>query len=249
MIVRLLFAIALLLSAPAFAADPAGRAVKVTQTARVLAAADASVRLLEVPGKVFTGDLITTDDQGEAQLEFRDDTRLVVGPNSRLSIDTFIYAGRATAREVTIDAVVGAFRFLSGRSSKEAYRINFPAGTIGIRGTEFDLTVDANGDGIVALWGGTAIVCDQSGRCAELTGRCSMLRLSVGGDFDWEQNAYDRTIVLEEAFPYAFQQGGLDPRFRVQTAFGCEIRDFNQTDPLTQGGGVVSPGTTTVIIK
>jgi hypothetical protein len=35
----------------------------------------------------------------------------------------------------------GSVRFLSGASDKKAYRINTPQGTIGVRGTAFDLTV------------------------------------------------------------------------------------------------------------
>ena len=74
-----------IIATPVLAADPAGEAVKVLATTR--AQGSVGERFLEARGAVFQGDLITTNTQGEAQLRFVDDTRLVVGPNSRVTIE------------------------------------------------------------------------------------------------------------------------------------------------------------------
>ncbi len=83
---------------------------------------------------IYSGDRIVTDNIGNAQIKFRDDTKLVVGPNSALVIDAFVFDKNDTARRVSISAIKGAFRFISGKSPKDVYRITTPTATIGIRG-------------------------------------------------------------------------------------------------------------------
>ncbi|HEX9904779.1 MAG TPA: FecR domain-containing protein [Propylenella sp.] len=89
---------------------------------------------MELEGAVFMGDEIVAGSKGLAQIRFIDDTRLVIGPNSRLKIDTFVFNPDNTAQRVTINALKGTFRFISGRSPPSAYSIRTPTSTIGIRG-------------------------------------------------------------------------------------------------------------------
>lgn len=91
-------------------------------------------RVLLQEAAVFSGDQIITGPTGEAQIKFRDETKLVVGPNSTMVIDAFVFAGEDTARQISINALRGAFRFISGNSPKDAYKITTPTSTIGIRG-------------------------------------------------------------------------------------------------------------------
>lgn len=91
-------------------------------------------RTLMVEAPVYSGDRIITGPTGEAQIRFRDDTRLVVGPNSTMVIDAFVFADDDTARQISINAVKGAFRFIAGNSPKDAYTITTPTSTIGVRG-------------------------------------------------------------------------------------------------------------------
>lgn len=219
--------------APAHAADPAGEAVKILETAR--AQGETGARFLKVRGPVFTGDVITTDQKGQAQLRFADDTRMVVGPNARLTIDSFVFAGRANARQVAIGAVRGAFRFITGRSDKGAYIINFPTGTIGVRGTEFDLTIEEDGTTLIALYDGGLRVCDRSEprrRCIDLDESCSVVEINPAGQFQWINNVYERTEMFDTDFPYAFRQRWLEPSWRVRSS-GCEIRDPTGAPPNT----------------
>ena len=57
-------------------------------------------RVLEVKGPVFMGDRVQTGASGEAQIEFRDNTRLVVGPNSLMTIDAFVFNENNTAKKM-----------------------------------------------------------------------------------------------------------------------------------------------------
>ena len=117
--------------APAVVAQPSGIVIAVVQQSE--ADGQTGRRTLAQEAPVFSGDRIITGPSGEAQVRFRDDTKLVVGPNSMMVIDAFIFSGD-TAREISINAVRGAFRFITGNSPKDAYSITTPTATIGVRG-------------------------------------------------------------------------------------------------------------------
>ncbi len=131
------FASALLVScllagaSPAFA-DPSGIVLAVIQQSE--ADGETGKRVLMPEKPIYSGDRIVTGPIGEAQIRFRDNTRLVVGPNSTMVIDAFVFDDSDTARQISINAVKGAFRFITGNSPKDAYKINTPTSTIGVRG-------------------------------------------------------------------------------------------------------------------
>ena len=117
---------------PTAALEPSGHAVKVDPA--VNATGPGGERLIELQGAVFMGDQIVAGSRGLAQIKFIDETRLVVGPNSRLTIDTFVFNPDLTARDVTVTVLKGTFRFISGKSPAGAYTIRSPMATVGIRG-------------------------------------------------------------------------------------------------------------------
>ena len=117
---------------PAAAVEPSGHAIRVDPA--VNATGPGGERLIELQGAVFMGDEIVASPNGLAQIKFIDNTRLVVGPNSRLTIDTFVFNPDLTARKVTITMLKGSFRFISGNSAPGAYTLRTPTMTVGIRG-------------------------------------------------------------------------------------------------------------------
>ena len=117
---------------PAAYAQPSGIVIAVVQQASV--DGQTGQKVLEREAPVFSGDSILTGPSGQAQVRFRDDTKLVVGPNSTMIIDAFVFNDDDTARQISINAVRGAFRFITGKSPKDAYSITTPTATIGVRG-------------------------------------------------------------------------------------------------------------------
>jgi hypothetical protein len=113
-------------------AQPDGIVLAVVQQAVIDAKTGKTTLMPANP--VYSGDRIVTGQVGNAQIRFRDDTKLVVGPNSMLLIDAFVFNKDDTARQVSISALKGAFRFISGNSPKDVYKITTPTATIGIRG-------------------------------------------------------------------------------------------------------------------
>ena len=128
----LAFLLSFAFAGPVFAIEPSGSAIRVDPA--VNASGITGSRLLVLEGAVFMGDEIVAQPHGLAQIRFIDNTRIVIGPNSRLRIDTFIFNPDYTAKNVTITAVKGVFRFISGNSPNGAYTIRTPTMTIGVRG-------------------------------------------------------------------------------------------------------------------
>jgi len=140
-----------------WALEPSGSTVSASKRAE--AEGPGGSRLLNAPGDVYQGDVITTNPEGQAQIRFVDDTRFVVGPNSRVTIDQFVFNPDGTATDVVMNTVKGTFRFISGQSPHEVYSINTPTMTIGVRGTQINVRVLAGGYSY-ANWGeGTGQAC------------------------------------------------------------------------------------------
>jgi hypothetical protein len=127
-----LLAAVFLASPAAVRAEPGGVVIAVVQSSEADGAT--GKRVLVEEGPVYSGDHIITGAIGQAQLKFRDGTKLVVGPNSMMTIDAFVFDDQNTARQISINAVRGAFRFIAGKSPKDVYSISTPTATIGVRG-------------------------------------------------------------------------------------------------------------------
>jgi len=115
------------------AAGSVGKAMAVIDAAS--ASGKIGDRALTVGAEVFIGDLVATDTVGEAQLLFSDGTRMVVGSNSSLVIDQFVFRGKSTENKFAVRALGGAFRFISGDSGDSAYSIRTPTATLGVGAT------------------------------------------------------------------------------------------------------------------
>jgi hypothetical protein len=212
-----------------WALEPSGTTLAVVQSAA--AAGETGSRVLQVEAPVFMGDRIKTGSVGEAQLRFRDQTRLVVGKNSSLLIDSFVFNDNNTASKVGMQALRGTFRFITGVSQKQAYSIRTPSMTIGVRGTRFDFSVSRSGETTFALFEGGARVCDRAGRCLELTGRCAVVVSSPGRGIRQLEGGTERAARLRADFPYIASQARLLPDFRVDTS-SCIVQHASLTDPV-----------------
>lgn len=136
---RLIALVSLIAFPGVLAANPVGQAVDVTRNAFLTR--DGQQSDLQQGGSVVLGDVITTGATGQVQLLFQDETKIAIGANSQLVIESILFNSSGTASDFTVNAVQGAFRFFSGKSEKSTYAIRTPKATMGIRGTVFDFTV------------------------------------------------------------------------------------------------------------
>lgn len=98
-----------------------------------------AARVLALNTSVVLNETVSTGTATRLEVTFKDNTRLTLGENAKLTLDRYVFnpaAGRGTIRF----RVVGAFRFLSGQVSKltrSDVSVTTPVATVGIRGTEF----------------------------------------------------------------------------------------------------------------
>jgi hypothetical protein len=227
-VVPVLGLVALAMAGPAAALEASGQVVAVIRDTS--ASGPAGDRALEAKGPVYSGDLIKTNGLGTAQILFADNTKMVVGPNSQVAVDDFVFSGSSKASTFAIDALRGSFRFITGASAKNVYSINTPTATIGVRGTAFDGHVAKDGTTTIAMWHGTVRLCDKATprRCTEISGTCSMVQLAPREDFNRVNDVYKRTDILDRLIPFAFRQAQLTSEFRVSSG-GCAIRNVDPT--------------------
>lgn len=119
--------------------------------------------------RVFANQGVQTATDSMAKFVFLDDTNMTLGPDSRVKLDTFVFDPQGSGRNIAVTAAKGAFRFVSGTSPSQAYKVTTPHAHIGVRGTTYDVRVE-NGRTLVVLQNGAVNVCMRnSARCSELT--------------------------------------------------------------------------------
>jgi hypothetical protein len=128
-----------LFASSGLAAERVGRTVEAEDT--VSGEGAVGKRVIARADPIYRNERLRSNVTGLGQFELGDGSKLVLGRNASLIVDRYVANGGGTAKNVTLRLVSGSVRFLSGASDKKAYRINTPQGTIGVRGTAFDLTV------------------------------------------------------------------------------------------------------------
>src|SRR5262245_30197711 len=123
----------------ALAAERVGRTIEAQDT--VSGEGAVGKRVIARADPIYRDERLRSNITGLGQFELGDGSKLVLGRNASLIVDRYVTNGGGTAKNVTLRLVSGSVRFMSGASDKKAYRINTPQGTIGVRGTAFDLTV------------------------------------------------------------------------------------------------------------
>ena len=223
---------------PASAQQASGRAVGVIPDASALRSEGRWPLSVQQP--VYMGDSIQTGPSGEAQIDFADSTRLVVGPSSSLLIDNSVLRNKKTMSSFVVSALRGTFRFISGTSPKPAYAIHTPTATIGVRGTEFDFAVLPDGGTEFVLFHGSAQVCDRSGSCTIVQGACSAISVPRAGPIRQLLDREDRNARLRANFPYIrARNASLRPEFRTDVRT-CGNIAAAAAEPESQGCGCSS---------
>ncbi len=125
--------------AVAVAEDSSGMVV--ASRGEVSALANGDSRELKQGDFVYVNDEILTGDRSFAVLQFTDGAKVTVRPDSKLIIETYLYAGN-DGDEATLNLVSGGLRVITGAMAKtnpENYKVRTPVALMGVRGTEFSI--------------------------------------------------------------------------------------------------------------
>ena len=101
---------------------------------------------------------------GKVGILFIDDTRVDVTQHSKLIIDEFVYDPNTKKGKLNLSAKLGTIRYASGqiaKTSRQDIVITTPTATIGVRGTDFSMTIDELGGSTIILLPS----CDVNGNC------------------------------------------------------------------------------------
>ena len=112
---------------------------------------------------VFSYDTVKTGN-GKVGIEFIDATRVDVTQHSKLLIDEFVYDPNTKTGKLSLKAKLGTVRYASGQIAKNSatdVKITTPTATIGVRGTDFTMTIDEVGSSTIILLPS----CDTNGNC------------------------------------------------------------------------------------
>jgi hypothetical protein len=213
--------VALLMAASAHAAGEPSVAKAVDVRPEATGLYNGATIVLSAQDDLYVGQKITTGTQGEVQIVFADDTRMVVGPGSSLVIEKYLMRNGGTASQFAVSALGGTFRFITGKSAKTAYKIDTPTGTIGVRGTRFDFNVNTRKTKII-LFDGEVTFCSDSGGCKPVKGKCD-----IG-----EGDASDTQITKQgstDDFIYVKSQRSLGSSFKVSGAGACGSKQETTT--------------------
>lgn len=92
--------------------------------------------------------------QGRIGITFLDESQVRLTEHSQLLIDEFIYDPDPSKSKMALNFASGTARFITGKLAsidKENISIKTPSATIGIRGTDFTVTVDELGRSLIIL--------------------------------------------------------------------------------------------------
>jgi hypothetical protein len=124
--------------APAGAQERIGRAAVIRNDVSQIAP---RVTRINVGDEIFRDETVRTAADSDAKFVLRDDTNLSLGPGSTLKLDRAVFSGETRAGDIAVKLSAGAFRFITGNSTKESYKIVTPLATIGVRGTTLDFLI------------------------------------------------------------------------------------------------------------
>ena len=93
-------------------------------------------RRLVLGQDVVFNERVKTEEGGQTQILFVDESTLSVGPNANMVIDQFVYDPNSGTGKFAANLTRGVFRFVGGKLSKQdnAVTMRTPTATIGIRG-------------------------------------------------------------------------------------------------------------------
>lgn len=162
---------ALLVPLPLSAQDEGGEPVArvVVASGEVTARApDADKRALKRRSAVHQGETVVTGSDSRTQLRFEDGAVIALASNSRLVIERYRFQEEDEADHAVVRLLTGGLRTLTGEVAEtqpDNYEVKTPLASIGVRGTDYQLTL-RDETLAVAVWEGQAVVSNDAGTLA-----------------------------------------------------------------------------------
>lgn len=100
----------------------------------------------QVGTTVYLGSQLKTAKNGAMGVTFKDNTLMSFGPDTELTVDEYLFAPNEGKLKLGARLDKGSLNYVSGVIAKlkpDAVNVKTPTGTIGVRGTQFLVKVEA----------------------------------------------------------------------------------------------------------
>ena len=174
-------------SSPSYAAEAIGKVI--IAAGNVTAGVDGGeLRTLKRRSDVFVGEKIYTDGTSSVQIRFTDGSLIALRENTTFLITDFQYAGNEKEDKVALELLKGGFRTITGsvgKGNKDAYKVETPVASIGIRGTNYELVLESKDSLVSGVWAGGIQVANSEGK----------MDLGNDADFNFSRTETDQAPV------------------------------------------------------
>lgn len=150
----LVFLALLLISANSLAAEPAGKTMTARGKVNAVDEQQAS-RKLKRRSLIYSNEVVSTGQNSKAQLRMTDGGMIALKQNTQLVVSDYQYSEENGRGSVVMELVKGGLRSVTGaiKAQNGDYNLKTPVGSIGIRGTHFEVEL-VNGEMFLAVWDG-----------------------------------------------------------------------------------------------
>ncbi len=160
------------------------------------------VRTLTRRSQFYANETLRTGDKSTAQLRFKDHALMTLKPNTQLRISDYHFGGAKDPENKSfMELLSGGFRTLSGSIGKlnqSAYRIDTPAASIGIRGTDYEIVIAVGGKVFAVVHGGAIALVNDIGE----------LDIGEGSEFAYAEISPGQAPIGLDVLPDLFVKVG-----------------------------------------
>ncbi|ESP93168.1 MULTISPECIES: FecR family protein [Pseudoalteromonas] len=199
-----------------------------------------SQRPLKRRSPVYDVDVVNTGASSQAQLRMQDGALIALKAQTQLKIDEY-KLGSGDGGSVVMELISGGLRTITGeiKGDKSNYKLKTPVGSIGIRGTHYEVEWK-NNELFLAVWDGT-IELDMS----NAAGGEGPVLLGKGGDFSFAKVSESGTVTSLLKPPSELSSLSSTPSQSAQsteaeeqgsTIANVEISTTEQSTPLATSG-------------
>lgn len=190
---------------------------------------DNKIRKLKRRAPVYSQEIVTTGGKARAQIRMSDGGLIALKANSTLAIADYQYSEETGQGSVVMELVKGGLRSVTGNIKAKSgdYQLKTPVGSIGIRGTHYEVEVVGE-EMFVAVWDGAIDVKVEVGEFAGT-------QISFGEGEDYSYATIDtRGKVTRMVVPPKVFEAGLSGDYEV-TADDNESNDAESDEQTTEG--------------
>lgn len=131
----------------------------------------AAVTPLKISDPIYKGDVLQTSADGTLGITFEDETTFTLKPDSRITVDDYLYQSGGTGNAAVFDVLRGTVAFVAAQVAKTGQmKIDTPTSTLGIRGTTglIEVPQGAAGAGSAAGEVSIKLYADADGRVGRI---------------------------------------------------------------------------------